>query len=269
LDILRAIVLGVIQALTEFLPISSSAHLILFRDWIGLESIDGLTFDVALHVGTVAALIAYFRRDLWLLVRGFVSSFRRLDLRQDVDQRLAWYIVIATIPAGVAGLVFDDFIERELRTPQVIMVTLVAGSLLFIAVERFCKPRGGFDQVTFLAAFVIGLSQSFALVPGVSRSGITIAIGMLLSTRRADAARFSFLLSTPIMLAAGAKQAMTLGSRSFSAAEIYVFAAGALASALVGWLVIKYLLKFLQGHTLDVFAYYRFALAAVVFLWLA
>jgi undecaprenyl-diphosphatase len=268
LDILRAILLGVIQALTEFLPISSSAHLILVRDWIGLDSVDGLTFDVALHVGTVVALIAYFRRDLLLLSRGFFSSFRRLDLRGNVHQRLAWYIVLATVPAGVVGVLFDDFIERVLRNPQVIVFTLVAGGLLFLVVERIRRPSGGVDNVTLLTAMVIGVAQSLALVPGISRSGITIVTGMMLNIRRSEAARFSFLLSTPIMVAAGAKEAVDLGGRGLAGPEIAVLVAGALASAVVGWFVIKYLLKFLQGHRLDVFAYYRFILAAWVFFWL-
>lgn len=268
MDILRAIVLGVIQAVTEFLPVSSSAHLILARAWVGLSSVDGLTFDVALHAGTVLALVAYFRRDLALLGKGFLSSLRRPNLKGDVYQRLAWYIVLATIPAAAVGALFGDFVERVLRTPEVIVVTLVAGGVLFLVVERVRRPSGGFDHVTLRTALLIGLAQSVALIPGVSRSGITIAAGMLLNIRRADAARFSFLLSVPIMVAAGAKQAVGLNDLDPTAAQITVLAVGALASALPGWFVIRYLLKFLQGHSLDLFAYYRFALAAVVLLWL-
>lgn len=264
MDIIRAIVLGVVQAFTEFLPISSSAHLILFRDWVGFDSIDGLTFDVALHLGTVLALIAYFRRDLTELSRSFFASVRKPDLAGRPEQRLVWYIILATIPAAVAGVLLGDSIEAVLRTPPVIVATLIAGGMLFIAVEKLAKPRGGMDGITLRVALLIGVAQSVALVPGVSRSGITIVTGMLQDLRREEAARFSFLLSVPIMLGAGAKKALDLQNLTLDTTDWIILAAGTLSSALVGWFVIRYLLRFLQNHSLDVFAYYRFALAAVV-----
>jgi undecaprenyl-diphosphatase len=159
-------------------------------------------------------------------------------------------------------------IEQVFRTPPVIVVTLVAGGALFILVERICKPRAGIEEVTPRVALLIGIAQSLALIPGVSRVGITIVAGMLQNLRREEAARFSFLLSVPVMLGAGAKKALDLQDLALTSAQHIVLAIGTLSAAGVGWLVIKYLLKFLQNHKLDVFAYYRFALASAVLLWL-
>lgn len=268
MDFLRAFLLGVIQALTEFLPISSSAHLILFREWLGFDALDGLTFDVALHIGTVLALIFYFNRDLRRLAGGFVKSLRQPDLRTDTAQRLAWFIIIGTIPAAVLGALFADMIEQVFRNPPVIVVTLVVGGVLFIVVERVCRPQGDVDSVTLRTSLLIGLAQSLALIPGVSRSGITIVAGMGLNLRRSEAARFSFLLSVPIMIGAGTKKALELGQLSLSTEGVLLLLTGTITSAVAGWIVIKYLLKFLQNHKLDVFGYYRFALAVAILLWL-
>jgi len=268
MDILRAIVLGVIQALTEFLPISSSAHLILFRDWLGFDSVDGLTFDVALHVGTVLALIAYFHRDIRQLLVGFARSIGRPNLSHDLHQRLAWYIIAGTIPAALAGALFDDIVEEVLRNVTVIVVTLGLGGTLFIVIERVCRAKSDISSLTLRATLLIGVAQSLALIPGVSRSGITIVAGMTQDLRREEAARFSFLLSVPIMLGAGLKKALDLQDLALTAQQVLVLSVGTITSALVGWVVIKYLLKFLQNNQLNVFAYYRFGLAAVILLWL-
>ena len=267
MDLIRAIILGVIQALTEFLPISSSAHLILFRDWLGLESVDGLTFDVALHIGTVAALVGYFRRDLARVIRGALSFLRGVDAT-NIEQRLALYIIVATIPAAVVGVLFADIIDTVLRVPAVIVVTLIAGGVLFLVVERRCRPERDLDQISFGSAIAVGLAQSLALIPGVSRAGITIATGMMMNLRREEAARFSFLLAVPIMLGAGAKKVIDLRDVSLGTDEQVLLFAGTLVSAAAAWVVLKYLLRFLQNHSLNVFAYYRFALAAVVVVWL-
>jgi len=267
MDIVRALVLGVIQAITEFLPISSSAHLILFRDWIGFESTDGLTFDVALHVGTVAAVIIYFRRDLARLVAGAISSLRSRDF-STFEHRMPWFLLAATVPAAIAGATLDDLIENTLRTPSVIVVTLVVGALLFLGVERWARRERRIEDMGFLECLVIGVAQSLALVPGVSRSGITIFTGMSLRLRREQAARFSFLLSVPIMLGAGAKKAMDLPDLAMSPHEGLVVTIGMVTSAVFGWIVIRWLLAFLTRHRLDLFAYYRLALAAVIAVWL-
>ena len=268
LDLLRAIILGIIQALTEFLPISSSAHLILFRNWIGLDSVDGLAFDVALHLGSVVAIVVYFRRDLLGLVRGGFSIFRGVDLRQNVEQRLAWYIVMATVPAALAGYFLGDIIEHVVRTPWVIVVTLIVGGVLFLVVERVCRPSAAMNSITARSALFVGIAQAVALIPGVSRSGITIVTGMTQNLKREQAARFSFLLSVPIMLGAAAKEAMELPGLALDSTQIAMLLTGMVVSSLAAWIVIKYFLRFLQRHSLDVFAYYRFGLAVVVMIWL-
>ena len=269
MDILRALILGIVQAITEFLPISSSAHLILFREWLGFDSVDGLTFDVALHIGTLVAVVVYFRRDVRWLFRGFLGGLRHRQFGQNIEQRLPWFIVIGTIPAVLIGVAFEGVIESTLRTPEVIVVTLVVGGLLFLFVERVSKQVGGVEDLTLRKALVIGVAQSIALIPGVSRSGITIIAGMSQQIRREQAARFSFLLSIPVMIGAGVKKALDVQSVSYGVSEVLALAVGLVSSALLGWWVIRFLLRFLLANKLNVFAYYRFILAGVIVVWLA
>jgi undecaprenyl-diphosphatase len=264
MDIVGAIVLGLIQAVTEFLPISSSAHLILFRNWIGFNAVDGLVFDVALHVGTVIALVAFFRRDIADITAGFVRSFSRRDLAGDRSQRLAWYIIAGSVPAAFVGGLFATEIEAFFRNPSTIVATLVVVGASFLVIERLAVQELDIDRVTLRMAVMIGIAQAFALIPGVSRSGITIVVGMAQRLKRAEAARFSFLLSIPIMVGAGLKEGLDLRHMSFTGDQTLLLAIGMLTSALGGWIVIKYLLRFLRSHRLDGFAYYRFALAVAV-----
>jgi undecaprenyl-diphosphatase len=261
MDIIRAIILGIIQALTEFLPISSSAHLILAREWVGLDSVDGLTFDVAVHFGTLIAVMIFFRRDL---VRVAASVLQREA--DPADRRIAMAIVVGTLPAVILGVAFAEIIENVLRTPSVIVATLVAGALLFLVIERVCKPTQGLESMSIRSGFLIGVAQSIALIPGVSRSGITTIAGMTRNLKRADAARFSFLLGVPVMLGACAKKALDLPGLSLDASQAAVLAAGAVSAGIAGWFTIRSLLRFLQHHRLDAFAFYRVALAVVVLL---
>jgi undecaprenyl-diphosphatase len=267
MDFVRAAILGIIQALTEFLPISSSAHLILFRNWLGFDLIDGLTFDVAVHMGTVIALVLYFRADIGRLLRGFAASIRHRDM-SDPDRRMPWFILAATIPAALVGGLFSGMIEDVFRRPSVIVFTLAAGGVLFLVVERYARRGRSLEEMTLGASLLIGAAQTLALVPGVSRSGITIAAGMSKGLGRADAARFSFLLSIPIMVGAGLKKALDIRGLSLSGHDAAVLAVAVVTSAAMGWLVIRFLLRFLQNHRLNVFAYYRFALAAALLVWL-
>ncbi|MCZ6765528.1 MAG: undecaprenyl-diphosphatase UppP [bacterium] len=268
MDFLRAIILGVVQALTEFLPVSSSAHLILFREWLGFDSVDGLTFDVALHVGTLLAIVTYFRREMRGLVRGAGRLVTRPGIRNDVNQRLVVFIVAATIPAALAGFFLDDWIEAQVRSLAVIVVTLIVGGILFIIADRYAKPLRKLDGLSFTGAMLIGVAQSIALIPGVSRSGITIVAGMSQKLGRVEAARFSFLLSVPILIGAGLKKGIDVSSNALSGGELGLLAVGVLTSAVAGWIVIRFLLRFLQSHGLALFAYYRFVLAVVILVWL-
>lgn len=264
MDIIRAVILGLVQALTEFLPISSSAHLILARGWIGFESVDGLTFDVALHVGTLVAILAYFRRDFVLLIQGFVSSIRHRTLSENPYQRLSWLIIVGTLPAALAGAAFEGVIENVLRSPLVIVFTLIAGAVLFFAVERLCRPTMTVPSITLRVALTIGIAQSVALIPGVSRSGITTAVGMTQGLQRSEAARFSFLLGAPIMLGASIMKGLELENAHLSGHQLIVLAVGVISSGAAGWFVIRFLLRFLQTHRLDLFSWYRIGLAVLV-----
>ena len=263
---LLAFILGLVQALTEFLPVSSSAHLILARTVLDFDVVDGLTFDVALHTGTLAAIVLYFWRDLVALARGLVSSVFRRGGTPNPMGRIAWYVVAACIPAAVVGYLYETEIEEYFRHPGVIAATLILGALLFFWVEKRFRREGELQALTLPGALAIGVSQTLALIPGVSRSGITIVTGMMAGLRRDQAARFSFLLASPITFGACLKKGMDLfgSGEPLSSDEKTALIVGILTSGIVGWLVIRFLLNFLRGHGLQVFAWYRIALAIVV-----
>jgi undecaprenyl-diphosphatase len=265
-SVAAAVLLGVVQGLTEFLPVSSSAHLILARAFFGWEipADFGLAFDVALHVGTLAAIVAYFYREILAMVAA-VPGLWSAD--PDPSARLAQRIVVGTLPVVVIGLLFNDFIEERLRTPAVAAVALAVGAAVMMAAERLGERRRDEGAVTWLDSVLIGIAQACALVPGVSRSGATISIGMFLGLRRDAAARFTFLLAIPAMLAAAGKEGLELRHMNLTGADVQMMAIGVIVSALVGYLTIKYFLRFLAGNRLDVFAYYRWALAAATVVW--
>ena len=257
-DYARAVVLGVVQALTEFLPISSSGHLLIAPRLMG-EEVDSLTFDVGLHVGTMTAVIVYFRRYWVVIVRaGLRDAFahrHRLD-RWTPHARLGVWIVLGTIPAVVAGLLLDDFIEDELREPWVVGSMLIAfGVVLGVLDQRGSRERGLRD-ISSRSALLIGVAQAMALVPGVSRSGVTLAAGRGLGFGRVAAARFSFLLSAPVVISAATLR-LAEALRTDEAIEWGPLLLGALVAGLVGLLVIRGLLTFLQLHTLRMFVWYR------------
>lgn len=245
----EAILLGFIQGLTEFFPVSSTAHLILlpwFFGWHG--DIDTLSFDVALHAGTLCALLLYFRKD-WV----------EIILKK---RKLLGLLVIATLPAGLAGLLLNDIVEQTLRSPYIITVSLVLVGVIMLSSERSKKERN-IDTMNVRDAFFIGVSQAVALIPGVSRSGITISAGLFRKLERESAARFSFLLATPIVAVA----ALLHSKRIFSGSHEYdlqLFGAGFLVSAVTGFAAIKFLLAFFRKYSLAIFVYYRFILAVVI-----
>lgn len=265
MTLLVAALLGVIQGLTEFLPVSSSAHLILARAFFGWDAeVFGLPFDVALHAGTLTAVLAYF----WTDVRAMIAAVPGALTATAGPGRLARLIVIGTLPIVIIGLLFADWLEAHLRTPGVIAVTLTIGGLAMLVVERVGAHRRDEPSVTPADALLMGAGQATALVPGMSRAGTTIIVGMFLGMTREAAARFSFLLGIPAIAAAAAKEAVHLFGTGLSSEEMTLFAVGMLTSAVVGYITIKYFLRFLAGHRLDVFAYYRLALAAVTVVWL-
>ncbi len=262
MEIFYAIFLGFLQGATEFLPVSSSGHLLLAEHFFGVEEA-GLTFDVVLHLATLSAILAYFRRDLANLLLAFFGSYG--PERGPQERRLAWYICYATVPAVAAGLLLGHIIETTLRSPLLVAFTLSgAGLLLWWAEKRGLRQRS-FSSLGFWDAMLIGCAQALALVPGVSRSGATITAALFLGLNRVAAARFSFLLSAPVIFGAASYKLIKLFSGPGLESGQYLFyAAGFLASAISGYAFIALLMRFVQTHSLAVFAYYRFFLTALV-----
>jgi undecaprenyl-diphosphatase len=262
--------------LTEFVPVSSSAHLIIVP-WLFRWQDPGLAFDIALHLGTLTALIWFFWSDWVRLVRAGIASIIERKIGSDTDRRLAWLLVIGTIPGGIVGLLAESHIEALFHqgdTPHAFgamiamaIIIVVLGAAMFIA-ERIARHVRELNQVSLKDAIIIGLSQALAIFPGVSRSGSTITAGLMLGLRRETAARFSFLLSTPIILSAGVKGIFDVtgefATGTMVPSDLLLFAAGFVAAALSGYLCIKFLLRFLQKNPTDVFVYYRCLLAAVI-----
>ena len=260
MDIIEIIVLALLQGLTEFLPISSSAHLILPSQLLGWAD-QGLAFDVAVHVGTLLAVMLYFRKEIFNLIQGWLTTgFTR---KPSNDGRLAWYIVIATIPAALAGLLFNDWIEANLRSLEVIAwTTIIFGVFLGIADRRKSAP---YTMMTMTLGMVIaiGLVQALALIPGTSRSGITLTMALFLGIARADAAKFSFLLSIPLILAAGLLKTIEL-SQSLLPVDWQALILGASIAAISAWFCIHYFLVFINKIGMLPFVIYRLILGAVL-----
>jgi len=261
----QAVVLAVVQSLTEFLPISSTAHLTLAPWLLGWKD-PGLTFDIALHLGTVAALIAYFFRDwVQLVVHGF--GIRRYNRDPEISRnpRLLWLLAIATVPVAVFGYLFKEQAETSWRSPFVIAGMLIAVGVLMYIAEKVGSNQADLAKVSLGDSVVIGLSQAVSIIPGTSRSGITISAGLLRDLNRAAAARFSFLLSTPALLGASVKAFLDLHKNGGLTPEMQLpFLAGLLVSAVTGWLVIALFLRFLRNHTLLFFVYYRLVFGIIV-----
>jgi undecaprenyl-diphosphatase len=262
-----AALLGVVQGLTEFLPVSSSAHLVLARAFFGWnvdEGAFGLAFDVACHVGTLIAVLIYFRRD----IARMLAAVPELLSADRGAGKVARLIVIGTIPMVIVGLLLAKWLEEHMRTPAVIAVTLTVGGIWLLAAERFGTRTREEDALTAGGALLVGTAQASALIPGMSRSGSTISMAMLLGLTRESAARFSFLLGIPAITAGAAKEGVHLLKTGISAADAQLFAIGMISAAAVGFLTIKFLIRYLAGHSLNAFAYYRLALAAVTVAWL-
>lgn len=265
--VIQAVVLGIVQGLTEFLPISSSGHLILVPTLLGWDDpfLDSLTFSVMLHLGTLGALLVYFWRDWLRLVPAGVATIRDRSFAGDPDRRLAWLIVATMLPAIVVGLLFDDFIEANVRTAGTVAVLLLIGAAILWVADHVGRTDRGIADLTFPQAFGIGIAQAAALFPGVSRSGISISAGRLIGLDRPAAARFSFLMAAPIIAGAGAWEVLKL-IRGGSDVPIQPLplAAGMAAAFASGMLAIAFLLRWLTSHRLDIFVWYRIGLAALI-----
>jgi undecaprenyl-diphosphatase len=262
MSILQAIVFGAIQGLTEFLPISSTAHLILLPWAVGWPD-PGLAFDVALHLGTLVALLLYFRSDWIALVTSALGIIR--GRTQAPDARMAMQIVVATIPGAIAGALFEHKVEDALRAPQVIALMLIALALVLVVAELMGRRKKSLDEVSWGDAITVGVAQALAIVPGVSRSGVTISAGLFRGLKRDTAARFSFYLSTPIIAGAVGKKFIDIMKEGASV-DLMPFVVGIVVSGIVGYLAIAFMMRYLQTRTTYLFVYYRIALGIAVYL---
>src|SRR5262245_13640574 len=264
---LQAIVLGIVQGLTEFLPISSSGHLILVPWLFGWDDpfITSLAFSVMLHIGTLAALLIYFGQDWVRLVPAGLATIRDRSFRGDPDRRLAWLLVAATIPAAIAGFLLSDLIETAFREIGLVAVTLVAGAVILWLADRWGGRTKGVDDVTFPIAIGVGAAQALALIPGISRSGISISAARFAGLDREAAARFAFLMATPITAGAALFEIRKLATGEagvdVSAGPLIV---GMLSAFVSGMIAIGFLRRYLRTRSLPIFVVYALVLAAVV-----
>lgn len=265
MTILQSIILGIIQGLTEFLPISSSGHLVIVPYLFGWEipPEEAFIFDVLLQVATLVAVFAFFWNDLSVIAASMIKAVKKRDPFGDEQARLGWYILLATIPAGISGLLFKSVIERSFENPVVVSLFLLITASILYAAEKIGKRTRSLTKMNWFDAIWVGFFQILALFPGLSRSGATIVGGMTRDFNRPTAARFSFLMSIPIMLAAGLVATLDLFGTPNLSSLLPVYIPGFIAAAVTGYLAIRWLLKFLTQHSLYVFSIYCLLLAVL------
>ena len=257
-----AIILGLVQGVTEFLPVSSTGHLVLVRDWLAVEGANALAFDAVLHFATTAAVMLYFRSDIWTLLQAALRKLGRLPVNKK-DITLLYALIIGTIPAAFLGLLLESTINDYLRSPLVVAVVLFCTSIFFMYTEwrYYLKPAHG--EITLKSGLLIGMFQAMALIPGMSRSGSTIAGGMLLGLSRYEASRFSFLLAIPITLGVGVKMSLDLLAEG-GEVDWLLIGVGATVSFVTALIVIHFFLQFIRKYTLWPFVWYGIILAGMV-----
>jgi len=265
--ILQALIMGIVQGLTEFLPVSSSGHLILVPYLFGWADpfITSLAFSVMLHLGTLVALLVYFRADWLRLIPAGLAALRDRSFAGDPDRKLAWLLVAATVPAAVVGFLFSDIFETGIREPALVAGTLVLGGVILFIADAVGGERRTVSDVTLPIATGIGVAQALALIPGISRSGISISAGRFAGLDRPSAARFAFLLATPITAGAIVFEARKLLTGEAGVpVETSALVVGLVASLVSGFAAIHFMLRYLRTRSLRIFVWYRFALAAIV-----
>ena len=267
MTIIQAIILGIVQGITEFLPISSSAHLVLVPYWLNWEiSADqAFVFDVLVQMGTLVAVIIYFAKDLWSIMKGLIAGIMSKKPFQDAKHRMGWLVILATIPAGIAGLLLKDRIESAFTNPYLVAIFLLVTAVLIALAEWIGKKVRNLDEVNALDALVIGLFQALSIFPGISRSGSSIAGGMFRNITREASARFSFIISIPIMLAAGLLGVIDLLQLPNLLQFLPTMLIGFVVSGVVGYLAIAWLMKFITKHPLIYFSIYCILVATVTF----
>jgi undecaprenyl-diphosphatase len=265
-EIVQAIIIGIVQGLTEFLPVSSSAHLILLPRVLGWDDalINSSTFVVMLHMGTLAALLVYFWRDVIDLLRAFWALLRERSFGDDPNRKLSLVLLLTIVPAALFGLVFEDWIDAFFYDAIIVIpFILVVGAAMLWLAERIGTRDRDIEQSNLGDAAVIGVAQALALFPGISRSGITIAAGLARGLKRDAAARFAFLMGIPIIGGAGLWKARTIVSGEAGDVDIAALAAGVIAAAISGWLAISFMLRYLRDHSMGIFIAYRLIAAAI------
>jgi undecaprenyl-diphosphatase len=260
MNAIQAIVLGVVQGLTEFLPISSSGHLRIVPALFGWDD-PGAAFTAVIQLGTMAAVLLYFRADLWRIASAWLRSLRDRSMRDDLDARMGWYIILGTIPIGILGLAFKDPIETKFRNLELIGTTLIVFGFVMLAAEAVSRRDRALREITRRDGLVIGFAQALALVPGVSRSGATISAGLLLNFDRAAAARYSFLLSVPAVVLSGLFELRHAGEGNLPIGDT---ALATVIAFVAGYASIAFLLRYLARHTIVVFVAYRVVLGVLV-----
>jgi undecaprenyl-diphosphatase len=261
MDAFQAIILGIVQGLTEFLPISSTAHLRLVPAFAGWDD-PGTAFTAVVQLGTVAAVLIYFRQDLWNIARAWLRSLRDPAQRGTLEARLGWYLIIGTIPVGILGLLFKDKIETDARQLVLIGIALIVLGIVLEIAERVGRKEREIESLTYRDATLIGIAQAAALVPGVSRSGSTISAGLFLGLERGAAARYSFLLSVPAVVLSGLFELKDVGKGGGAGAVPTIIAV--IAAFIVGYASIAWFLKYLTRHPVTVFVVYRIVLGVVL-----
>ena len=270
MDILQAVIIGIVQGLTEFLPVSSSAHLVFAQKLLGVES--SLAFDVFLHLGTLIAVLWFFRWDIikmlkswWLSIGDILQGRFRDGFRQDPYKRLAWYVILATIPVGIVGVLFEDSVDAlfagALYVPAFFL--FVTGTILYLS-QRMTSGNINLNNISAKESLIMGLGQACAILPGLSRSGTTIAAGLTIGLEKEFAAKFSFILSIPAIFGAFVFKLKDIGS-AMDANFLPIFL-GFIASIIAGYLAIKWMLDLIQNKSLDIFSYYCWAVGIIVFI---
>ena len=270
MDIIQGIIIGIVQGLTEFLPVSSSAHLVFIQNILGVES--SLAFDTFLHLGTLIAVLWFFRYDIykmlkswWLSIGDILQGRFTEGFREDPYKRLAWYVILATIPVGIVGVLFEDSVDAlfsgALYVPAFFL--FVTGTILYLS-QRMTSGNINYDNITKKEALFMGLGQACAILPGLSRSGTTIAAGLTIGLDKEFAAKFSFILSIPAIFGAFILQLKDIGS-AMDANFLPVFL-GFIAAIISGYMAIKWMLDLIQNKSLDIFSYYCWAVGIIVFM---
>jgi undecaprenyl-diphosphatase len=266
MNLFQALILGIVQGLTEFLPVSSSAHLVIVPFLLGWKfpAAEVLPFDVLVQLGTLAAVIVYFWSDLWQIVVAFVQGLLKGKPFADEHARLGWFLILATIPAGVFGLLIKKYIDQAFQSVVATGLFLLVTAALLLVAERLGKRNRPLNQFTWVDALWMGVAQAIAVFPGVSRSGATISGGLARNLERGAAARFSFLMSIPVMLAAGALELKDVFQTPGLTALLPAIVVGFVAAAVVGYFSIRWLLNFVITHSLRAFSVYCAALGVLV-----